>query len=502
MKEFMKKHKKLVILLIVLLVLAAIVIYFVVQVKKASEMLNEMANAGEVVAIENRALVESLSATGTVVSLDSYDVTSTAVNADVSEVKVSIGDVVKEGDVLCLLDSSDIEENIEMVRTTLEASTKNSNSNVAIAQRQLGEAKVNRNVQVERDYEDAASYYKDYEDALADVDKAQVEYDTVLEKYNWLADTYNSFCEEHPDVSQYLYDSKTSEFYNEYSFHLQNYESAKNEKESKENALESAKKSADAALDKYNNLIRSYEDQLRNNDSNIMSRNDSLNSANVSSTTATMNDEQKLKDLEEQLADCTVVAPKSGVVTAVNVTEGGKYSGNALFTIEDDSAYRVSAQIDEYDISKIKVGQRVVIKTNGTGDLELDGKVSEIAPRATKAANGTVASNVTYAVKIDITTPCDDLKMDMTAKLSIILAEKDNVLTVPYDAVQVDEDGAFYVEKADNTRISVTKGLESDYYIEVFGDGIEEGVEIIVPKPNAMNDFLTMLQEQGAMGGM
>lgn len=501
--EFVKKHKKLVIFLVILLIITGFVIYVVVQVKKATAELTEMVNAGDIVPIEYRSLVESLSATGIVVSLDSTDVTSKAVNTEVAEVLVSEGDHVKAGDVICKLDSEDIETNLENARKTLNAAEKNSNANVAIAQRQLGEAKDGRNIQIERDYQDAADYYKDYEDALADLDKAQVEYDTVLEKYNWLADTYNSFSEEHPELSQYNFDSQGKEYYSEYTFHLQNYESAKNELQGKETALDSAKNAADAALDKYNKLIRAYEDGMRNNDSTIMSRNDNLNSANLTSTTASLTDEQRVKDLEEQLEDCTVVAPCDGVVTAVNVSEGTNYTGTAaIAVIEDDSAYEVKAQIDEYDISKIKVGERVVIKTNGTGDLELDGVVKEIAPRATKSANGTVATNITYAVLITIKTPCDDLKMDMTAKLSIIINEKDHILTVPFEAVQVDEDGAFYIETKDGEKISVEKGLESDYYIEVVGDGVKEGVEIVVPKADALNDFIKLLQDQGAMGGM
>lgn len=68
-------------------------------------------------------------------------------------------------------------------------------------------------------------------------------------------------------------------------------------------------------------------------------------------------------------------APISGVITAVNAKAGDTYNGGALFTIEDVSAYEVSAEIDEYDIGKIREGQTVVIKTNGTGDEELKGTV-------------------------------------------------------------------------------------------------------------------------------
>ncbi len=227
-------------------------------------------------------------------------------------------------------------------------------------------------------------------------------------------------------------------------------------------------------------------------------------------------------------------------MTAVNLKTGDSYNGGAIVTIEDISSYEVTVEIDEYDISKIKVGQKVVIKTNGTGDLELEGKVISIAPRASAGAN------VTYTVKTSIDTSCEDLRMDMTAKLSIIISSKENVLTVPYAAVQTADDGSFYVEVVDensiaaglpeNTggetrqpageessvqqgipggrggnpaisnpvptrRIPVTKGIESDYYVEIYGEGIEEGLEVIVPADDSLDDLSRLLEQMGPMGG-
>ena len=121
--------------------------------------------------------------------------------------------------------------------------------------------------------------------------------------------------------------------------------------------------------------------------------------------------------------------------------------------------------------------------------------------------------------------------MDMTAKLSIIISSKENVLTVPYAAVQTAEDGSFYVEVVDENagadavgsgqpggapggggnaampsslptrRIPVTKGIESDYYVEISGEGIEEGLEVIVPADDSLDDLSRLLEQMGPMGG-
>ena len=233
------------------------------------------------------------------------------------------------------------------------------------------------------------------------------------------------------------------------------------------------------------------------------------------------------------MENCTVTSPISGVITALNIETGDSYSGAAIATIEDISAYKITTEIDEYDIVDVEAGQKVVIKTNGTGDLELEGTVETVAPRATAATGNN--SDVTYAVTITVDTPCDDLKLDMTAKLSIILESKENVLTVPYNAVQEDDDGNYYVEVVSGnniekmpqmnagmpgrggnrgesngnnaastlqtTRIYITKGIESDYYIEVISDEITEGMQVVVPQTEETQSIQNMMMNRGPMGG-
>ena len=195
----------------------------------------------------------------------------------------------------------------------------------------------------------------------------------------------------------------------------------------------------------------------------------------------------------------------------------------------------MKCQIDEYDISKIKEGQEVVIKTNGTGTLELKGTVKSIAPHATASTNlqGN-SSGVKYEVRVNVLTPCEDLKLDMTAKIEIICEKSEGVLAVPTEAIQEDEDGNFFVEildkgepidtskmltdpesisKEDTEKLQsgeknyeshnvyITKGLEGDYYTEISGEGLEAGMRIVVPNNGAFSDISQYMDEAGAMGG-
>lgn len=335
------------------------------------------------------------------------------------------------------------------------------------------------------------------------------------------------------------------------------YNTAKQAESGAEAAYEQAVSAAEAKLELYNNKVRAKEDTQRNQDTSVQNKTDSLTTSKLNATTSTLSDEQKVKTYQEQLENCVLKAPISGVITAVNAKAGDTYNGGALFTIEDVSAYEVSAEIDEYDIGKIREGQTVVIKTNGTGDEELKGTVQQVAPRATaKTTTASSSSEVTYNVRISIDTANDLLKLDMTAKLSIIQDSKENVLTVPYEAIWEDESGNYYVEVVESVntnadiqvqpeegannadeqngqpqndmaqsqeqqpegrgrdgnnsggtdlntrRVYVKKGIESDYYIEVISNEITEGMEVVVPRNGQDGmDIQMMMQNQGPMGG-
>ena len=59
----------------------------------------------------------------------------------------------------------------------------------------------------------------------------------------------------------------------------------------------------------------------------------------------------------------------------------------------------------------------------------------------------------TYKVKVKVLTKDDRLKIGMTAKLSIIVKEVDNVMTVPYDAVVDKGDGEYVVYAIDEATV-------------------------------------------------
>lgn len=589
--KWLKKHKKLCIFLVIVIILGILIGKFVRSVQEAAETMLSMMTQQETAVIEYRSLVESVSATGSVTSAGSKSVSAEVTGVKSLSVPVQVGDMVKEGDLLCLLDTADLEENLANSELSLSVAQRRTQLDLDSAKRNLTEAGISVQVDLSRMQEQVDSALRSYEEAKETMNKAGSSYGNAnnnsteirkaLEGYQaQLAGVHKQLNGQQDTVSDIATVSggdafdraaleaeaqRLEQLITEYQM---KYSTAQETERGLKSAYDQAVAAVNSAYDAYNRQLQNQEDAIRNGGSTLQSRQDSVTSSRLNASTSGMSDQQQIDRYQEQIAACTVTAPISGVVTAVNLETGDNYNGGAIVTIEDISSYEVTVEIDEYDISKIKEGQKVVIKTNGTGDLELEGKVISIAPRATGGAS------VTYTVKVSIDTPCEDLRMDMTAKLSIIISSKENVLTVPYAAVQTAEDGSFYVEVVDENgrtasgeagngsqggeassgnsqagegektggngqtassdqqgdnrpaagsgqpnlpaapggnaalpgtlptrRIPVTKGIESDYYVEISGEGIEEGLEVIVPADNSLDNLNDLMLQMGPMGG-
>lgn len=542
--KWIKKHKKLVIILsIIIILLVALVLYIRKATKEAMSTLEAMTSSEQAI-VERRDLLECISATGVVASIDSKTVTAKVTGVPITEVNVAVGDIVKAGDILCTMDSTDLVAAKENAEKGLEAAKSSTDLSLSSANRQLSDAKTTRDIYSARNEENLKSAQIDLDRAKAKLDEASTYYknaidererlegelnnanqkvnDALIQLNNLIGD-FPSYEAALQDLQNRLENAKNEEkkqkikdkidkltaakiaydaaAATQMQINLQ-FNAAQGSEEANKLNLESVNTVYEAQVKAYRSVAEGVEDMQRSQNSTVASVSDSVKSAQISASTGFYAQEQAVDTYQEQIDACTVTAPIGGVVTAVMVNAGDDYMGTMVATIEDISSFEVSAQIEEYDISKIAVGQKVAIKTNATGDMILDGVVKSVAPKATQSMG---VGAVTYEVVVSILTPCEELRLDMTAKLSFIVQESTGVLSVPYEAVQQADDGSYYVEVVDDTavktgnvvtsgrKVTVTKGIESNYYIEIISDEIQEGMTILVPKAQAF-DFATLIE--------
>lgn len=204
--------------------------------------------------------------------------------------------------------------------------------------------------------------------------------------------------------------------------------------------------------------------------------------------------------LKQQLNDTKLKAPISGVVTAVNAKAGG-ITGGVIFVVENTDELILSANVSEYDIKDVVPGQRAIIKTELTGDKEIIGRVSMVAPAATKP-QGQVSTNsadkVEFKVEVKIEDKDPNLKIGTSARGKIVIKERKDVFAVPIDALKKDAKGSYIfaaVKSKDQykaKKIRVDAGLETDMLVEISGDKLKSGMKIIA-NPGAVKDGETFV---------
>lgn len=135
---------------------------------------------------------------------------------------------------------------------------------------------------------------------------------------------------------------------------------------------------------------------------------------------------------EAKLRYSTIHAPVSGIVVAVDATEGQTLSAAqtapVILSIADLSRMVVEAQVPEANIGKLPPGAAASFTTLGGGARRWRGQLQRVIPRA-----ATVNNVVNYIAVFEVENPDGALLPGMTAQVSFDLSEPREVLSVPVD---------------------------------------------------------------------
>lgn len=468
----MKKRKP-VIIVSVILVIIIIAVALTSCFSGSPEQNVSTAPITETAVIEKQNLVNSISVSGTVEGDNLVKITST-VNSKIKSLNVGIGDYVKKGDILCIFDSSALEDEYNSLKETVEKSNEMNQSAHEINQRNLQNAKTEKNAVLAQ--------------AQRNIDNAIEERDKAYEKYNNLIGKYNEYAGKKDDLYNQFQSSGDEMTYQEYQEALQLFKSTEAELDALESQLSTYDNAVQTAQD-------SYDSAERNADSAIQSIQDTINSEKYNTDSSS---ENQLEKLSEKISECTVKAPRDGIITALNVAEGSIPATDAIMTIEDSSNLKINVQIKEADILNVKEGMKAVIRTNATGDKEFKGTVSKVV-NIFSGADPLTQNEGGYTAEITVDDNNTALLIGMNAKVKIITDEKDNVLAVPYDAIS--EDNKIYIARKQSDgsykseAVKIEKGIESDYYTEIISSDVKEG-DLIVLSPQSMHDGRTIKVEE------
>ena len=207
--------------------------------------------------------------------------------------------------------------------------------------------------------------------------------------------------------------------------------------------------------------------------------------------------ENALLDARERYADYFVRAPFEGVIAKLDVKKGDPVSSATILATLVTKQKVAEISLNEVDVAKVKVDQKVALTFDAVSDLSISGKVAEID------AMGTVSQGVvSYNIKIFFDTQDDRVKPGMTVSANIIIGVKPDVIMIPNFALK-SQNETYYVEVPDAqdnnqqppanagavTLVSPPRrqiieiGIANDEFTEILS-GLKAGDQIIVSTIN------------------
>jgi len=190
---------------------------------------------------------------------------------------------------------------------------------------------------------------------------------------------------------------------------------------------------------------------------------------------------------QKQLEAATIAAPFAGVVADLTIQEGDYIFGSGANTeaplyLVEPASLEVKVEIDEMDITTVQNGQKALINLEAAAGLPLEGKVTSISMLPVLKTNSGI---VVYEVKVGFDgNPPAWVKPGMSASVDIVTREKNDVITIPSQAIKQNQQGQKTVNVLiDNQsrQTAVETGLSNGAQTEVIS-GIGEG-EVVLLNP-------------------
>ncbi len=194
----------------------------------------------------------------------------------------------------------------------------------------------------------------------------------------------------------------------------------------------------------------------------------------------------------------------SGSSDSTDTVQASQYSTDvAAFTISSDDNMVLSVNVDELDINSVSKGQTAALTFDAIEDKEFEGEVTKVGSSA--SASGGVAK---YSVNITVARD-SRMKTGMNASATITVESREDVITIPVDAIQEKGNRTFVYTGRDaegnpSDETEVTTGLSDGSTVEIT-EGLAEGDTVYYQRISSDNssggESSGVFGDFGGMGG-
>lgn len=248
-------------------------------------------------------------------------------------------------------------------------------------------------------------------------------------------------------------------------------------------------------------LQESDVEQARLSYMELKSRTRAMRAAISAATANVARAERALEQQERKLRQGVVLAPRAGLVVYALAGEGEEqkkislgmtpFEGMDLMYLPDISKMLVDTELSEVDIARVSLGMPVEVRLDAYPDTVFSGEVSFIADLA-KRKISRITGKATGAKIFDITVKINAedrrLKPGLTATADIIVNVYQDAIYIPLEGVFLNEQDQTiaYVQKNGKIEARTILIAESNDRVAVVNEGLQEGEEVLLARPNSI----------------
>ena len=372
---------------------------------------------------------------------------SSAVALVIDEVLVTEGQTAKKGDVLMTI----TQESIDEARASLTKAVED--AELALRQAQIEES------------ETSLSAKYDYDKRIAEGQNALSVYNAALEE---IAQNISVLKSQIDDINTQIADCTDEKQLSQLKTQLETLQSQLSSAESSRSSDELAAKQT------YEESCMYYESAQDLYDVSV----NGVGSATEEAQDAVDNAKADLEAFEEYVSDGSILAEYSGTITGVGYSSGDTLSSDtAIASFADAESITVTVNVTEDDIAAVHIEDAVDISFLSYPDDSFGGYVSEIGSSSTSGNSSTVS----YPVTVVVTSVPETLLSGMTANVTFISKQVQDVLYVSNKAVNKDGTESYVWRKTDDgseEKVRVEVGFSNGSIAEI--EGVSEGDTLLI----------------------
>jgi HlyD family secretion protein len=182
-----------------------------------------------------------------------------------------------------------------------------------------------------------------------------------------------------------------------------------------------------------------------------------------------------LESARHNLKEVTISAPMSGIVTRRNAEEGeiaimGTLNnlGTVLLTIADLSTIETEIEVDETEVTHMKLGDKAKVTLDAFPDTSFAGEVTEIGNSPIVSGASATQQGVDFKVVITILDAIPKVRPGLSADAEITVAEAKGVPAIPIQSLTArrKRDLKGYKASADTTNADTTNSVAGETEVE------------------------------------